>query len=558
MASMAIEHQPVATEAKPLAMVIFSGASIWPGIQGLWHWRKAAGELKYVFILSPPGAASTRGPAQTLQRLIELSCPGTGVIQRPGSPPAAAREVRDALLAWQNEYPGCRWLFDMTDVLPSLTSALTGFVGQPDVQVVYRDNAGDWFELAAAPEVPEPRKIDGIAPQDLNALPVSDLVWTQWGVSADALDFAAEKVEALPVKRLTQEGIARSWDWPAAFAACGIPGESPANARFARYLGAGLSEIGVNSLAHSLRLGLKRERKEKLELDLAASHNGRVLLMGLQLRSQVNEAPDTGETVMARLRQLLDARQKLAGLDPQMALLWPGRLFSESERELAKACGIEVIDQRDAPRVFSKLAAWLKITALPPEMAEVEALLVEQVAQRGRFRVFSAEDDRLRQQEADGGGPECVDIEAHLNRIRAERGQNWLLWATRTEIVLRLDRPDAAPVELPSLIQSALSSFGRVRVETTASGYDAIFARESGRLAKLRQAFAGFVNRRLETMVFVQARPHRTTPAPSAARAAERPVRNSPKPNQPPLGYGSLEDLDAAVDQALRNKPSSK
>jgi len=134
------------------------------------------------------------------------------------------------------------------------------------------------------------------------------------------------------------------------------------------------------------------------------------------------------------------------------------------------------------------------------------------------------------------------------------------LYATRTEIIVRLDRPDSAPVELPSLIQSALASFGRVRVETTASGYDAIFARESSRLAKLRQAFAGFVNRRLETMVFVQARPHRSAPTGGNPRPpAERPQRRTPPVNQPlnqpPLGYGSLEDLDAAVDQVFKPRP---
>jgi hypothetical protein len=248
----------------------------------------------------------------------------------------------------------------------------------------------------------------------------------------------------------------------------------------------------------------------------------------------------------------------LGGLALQIVLVRPCRTFTEAEHELAKACGVEVIDQRDAPRLFSRLAGLLKIPAMPPEMAAVEALLVEQVTQRGRLQVFGEEDGRVRQQEADSGGPEWVDIEAYLNRVRIERGQNWVLWATRAEIGLQLDRPANAPEELPELIQRALSNFGRVRVEISPTSYEAIFVRDNQRLAKLRQALAGFVNRRLETMVFVQVRPHTPSQAPSPPRPAARPVKAVSSPAYPMAGYGSLEDLDAAVDQVFQPKPPPK
>jgi hypothetical protein len=270
------------------------------------------------------------------------------------------------------------------------------------------------------------------------------------------------------------------------------------------------------------------------------------------------DAEGAGDALALQLRPATDLRQRLGGLAVQIVLVRPCRIFTEAERELAKACGVEVIDQRDAPRLFSRLAGLLKIPALPPEMAGVEALLVEQVTQRGRLQVFGVEDDRLRRQEADSGGPEWVDIEAYLNRVRIERGQNWLLWASRAEMGLQLDRPPNAPEELPNLIQRALGNFGRVRVEISPNGYEAIFPRDNNRLVKLRQALAGFVNRRLETMVFVQVRPH-TPSAPSGApQPPARPVKPISSPAYPLAGYGSLEDLDAAVDQVFRPQPPPK
>ena len=305
--------------------------------------------------------------------------------------------------------------------------------------------------------------------------------------------------------------------------------------------------MGFTNLAHTLRLASKRDRKERQEIDLIASHSGKVLVLDLKLGSQ-SEDLSTRQSLIPQIRRAADNRQRLAGLSAQMVLVRPCRLFDENERDLAKTYGVDVIDQRDAPRLFSRLAGYLKLSPLPAEMEAVEALLVQQIAERGRVLVFGADYERLRQQAADSGGPEWVDLEGYLNRVRIERGQNWLLWANRTEIVLRLDRPANAPDELPTLIQSALSNFGRVRVESTANGYEAIFPREASRLAKLRQALAGFVNRRLETMVFVQVRPA------GPVKAPERPVKSIISPSYHKGGTGSLEDLDAAFDQVLPPK----
>jgi hypothetical protein len=386
----------------------------------------------------------------------------------------------------------------------------------------------------------------------LNA-PVADLIGSSFG-TADTIEIAFAPIDSLPVKRLTLEGIARGWNWPAAFDACGQANDQPANSLFAHYVGAGLREMGVSNLAQRLCVTGKRERKLRQQMDLVAQHANKLLALDLKLRPESLAPANADESMTVLLRQALDTRKRLAGLAVQMVLVRPCRLFPEAERDLAKAIGIEVIDQRDAPRLFSRLGTLLEIPALPAEMIEVEAMLVQQIAERGRLLVFGAEGDRLRQQEADSGGPEWVDIEAYLNRVRTERGQNWLLWANATEICLRLERPAHPPAELPNLIQTALRNFGRCRVESTPNGYEVIFPREGTRFAELRQALAGFVNRRLETMVFVQVRPSQSAPAAPPVRSPRRPARAVVNPPPAALDYGSLDDLEVVVDQAIKPK----
>lgn len=556
---MEIANPSLSGEAKPLAIVVLSGDQLWPNIQGILHWHRGGAKVEAVFLYCTLEESPTRGPAQRLQRFIEAYFTGVRVVLHAGSPASPSSEVRDTVSGWMNENPERRWVLNATGGLKHMALGLAGFAGTPEVQVVYRETSGEWFELVAVPEFSrvEARILEGIDPMETDALPVADLVVSQFGTAAESVELSAEPVNSLPMKRLTQEGIARGWNWPAVFAAGGMKADVPAEVLFGQYLGAGLLEMGVTNLVHRLQLTNKRDRKEKLEIDLAANHGGKMLVLDLELRGSGLER--AADVLALQLRPAAELRQRLGGLSLQIVLVRPCRVFTEAERELARACGIEIIDQRDAPRLFSRLAGLLKVSALPPEMAAVEALLVEQVTQRGRLQVFGEEDDRLRQQAADSGGSEWVDIEAYLNRVRVERGQNWVLWATRSEIGLQLDRPANAPEELPNLIQKALSNFGRVRVEIGLNYYEAIFLRENSRLIKLRQALAGFVNRRLETMVFVQVRPHAPSPAPGAPRPAARPMaKPAASPALPPSGYGSLEDLDAAVDQVFRPQSPSK
>jgi hypothetical protein len=214
---------------------------------------------------------------------------------------------------------------------------------------------------------------------------------------------------------------------------------------------------------------------------------------------------------------------------------------------MARACELEVVDQAEAPKLFSRLASLLKISPLPRPLLEIEKVLIELVALRGRRRVFGPESKLARDQESLSGTPVLVDVEKHLDRICAERGQNWVLWATRSQVYLRLSRPSVPPSQMPWLIQNSLKRFGRVQVEEIPHGYEAIFPRSDGVLAVLRQALAGYVNRPLDPLIFIQASP--PTPPP-------------PRKPLPPAAFSAptgnlMEELENVLDK-VTEKPGTK
>ncbi len=154
----------------------------------------------------------------------------------------------------------------------------------------------------------------------------------------------------------------------------------------------------------------------------------------------------------------------------------------------------------------------------------------------------------MRDQEAQSGTPVLVDIEKHLERVCAERGQNWVLWATRTQVFLRLARPASPPAQMPWLIQSSLKRFGRVQVEEIPNGYEAVFPRSDGMLFILRQALAGYVNRPLDPLIFIQAAPPTVPPPP----------KPQPKPAfTAPVG-NPMDQLDNLLDDAVKPRTGPK
>ena len=533
---------------KPLGVVVFYEEPYWSIIEGLLQWNQTQGPIQVVVICHTSEELLARSP-QRLQRFLELFFTGIRTELHPLATDSTPQEIRDKIQSWCAEFEGYTWIMDTSGCHKSVISGLSGMVGTPETRIVSRNPSGSWCEWTLVPDTLKitASKLEGVTHVEMPAIQVVDLIRSQFNGPVESMDFSCDPVNELPVKRLTQEGISRGWNWSASFAACGFKGDQPLNNLFEQYVGAGLKEAGIASLAFHIRQTHKKDRKETLEIDLVASHGRNVLALDLKMPAETEEGR---ESLIEQLQKAVGNRQRLAGLGARIVLVRPGRLYTDAERDLAKNCGIELIDQRDTPRLFSRLASWLHIASLPQEIAEVEALLIEQVAQRGRKLVLVGESARVRLQEADSGASEWVDLEAYLNRLQVERGQNWILWANRNEIGLRLDRPSNPPVELPDLIQAALSRFGRVRVDTLPNGYEAVFMRDNNRLAKLRQALAGFVNRRLETMVFVQVRSH--NPPAATMRPPVRPSKPTPAL---PVDYGTLNDLDAAVDQVFKPKP---
>jgi hypothetical protein len=205
---------------------------------------------------------------------------------------------------------------------------------------------------------------------------------------------------------------------------------------------------------------------------------------------------------------------------------------------------VTVVDQAEAPKLFSRLAGVLGLSPLPELWSELERILVNLVATRGRRRVFGPEPRLLREQEAASGSNAVVDLEAYLARLCITRGQNWILWSDRERISLRLTKPANAPEHMQELIQNGLRIFGRVQVQAISGGYEAVFPRSDQALKLLQTALAGFVNRALDPMIFLQAAPKTPPPAkPPRDLAPNAPLPKpapAPRRGPSPRGRGSV------------------
>jgi hypothetical protein len=535
----------------PQAMVVLANESLWPILSMVVHWRSRPEGLQSVYIYHTTQPAESLLPALRLRYLLNSLFPEIQVTlpENPGG--TVPSDVQAQVEAWIKNNPTAGWILLGNGSTGPMELGFIAFVERPGIQVIAPGGPGLWYQwgqkAGQAGIVLQP--LDGFDGSRTDALSIEAVLKSQVMTSDKAPAYAGASADDLPVRRLTDIGAANGWDWPAAFKNCGIDHQSPPAALFTRYLAAVLREFGVMNLGHGIRITPQPETRDKnaLELDLVFIAGGRLFVLDAKLDEALDEEQGGAQPVVRQIQRLAGWRRRLNSLSPCVVMLRPCRLFTEAERAMAQAFELEVIDQTEAPKLLSRLAVLLKISRLPEPLAEIEKILVELVSLRGRRRVFGPESKLTRDQESLSGTPVLVDIEKHLDRVCAERGQNWILWATRSQVILRLAKPAAPPSQMALLIQNSLKRFGRVQVGETPTGYEAYFPRNDALLGALRQAFAGYVNRPLDPMIFIQAAPAVPQPPrkPLPAAALSMPTGDF------------LNELDNVMDQAT-DKPAPR
>ena len=529
----------------PRAMVVLAGESIWPVLSLAAHGHNGQDGLRTVCLYHTAQPAESLLPALRLRHLLSALFSNVQVVLPDNVGGLSPQEVRWQIDRWLPQQPDGDWILLGSSSLSSWNLGLATFVGQPRLQVISRESPGAWYEWQRSGDrdgiVLE--KLPGFASGGTDALAIETLLKSQFMTSDKSPLYSAQSGGSLPIHRLSEFGAANGWDWPAAFKDNGLDASASPAALFARYLAASLGELGITNLAHAIKITPQPETREKesIEIDLVANTGGQLVVLDARLEEELDEERGSVKPILRQIQQLAGLRRQLSALAPRLVMIRPCRLFSEAERAMARACDLEVVDQAEAPKLFSRLASLLKISPLPQPLADIEKTLVELITLRGRRRVFGPEAKLTREQESLSGTPVLVDIEKHLAQLCAERGQNWVLWATRTHVFLRLARPPVPPAQMPWLIQNSLKRFGRVQVEEMLNGYEAVFSRSDGLLTVLRQALGGYVNRPLDPLIFIQAAP--PTPPP--------PRRPLPKAAFLAPAGSLMDELDNVIDKAV-------
>ena len=535
----------------PQAMVVLANESLWPILSMVVHCQSRPEGLQRVLIYHTAQPVESLIPASRLRYLLNSLFPEIEVKLPENLGAGTPSDVQAQIERWMQDHPGAHWMLLGSGSTGPMELGLLGFVGRPNIEVIGPGGPGLWcrWDRPAGQEGIVLQPLDGCHPSATDALPIEALLKSQVMTSDKAPVYTASTAEDLPVRRLTDLGAANGWDWASAFKQCGLDTSATPAAFFVRYLAAALGELGISNLAHTIRLSPQADARDKndLEMDLVFNARGRLVILDAKLDEALDEEHGGAQPIPRQIQLLAGVRRRLSALSTRVVMLRPCRVFSEMERAMAQALEIDVMDQSEAPKFFSRLAALLKWTQLPETLAEIEKLLVELVSLRGRRRVFGPESKLTREQESLSGTPVLVDIEKHLDRVCAERGQNWILWMTRSQVILRLAKPAAPPPQMALLIQNGLKRFGRVQVGETPTGYEAFFPRNDALLGVLRQAFAGYVNRSLDPMIFIQA-------APAIPQPPRRPLPASALAM--PTG-DFLNELDNVMDQAA-DKPAPR
>jgi hypothetical protein len=541
-------------DVKPsMGLVILAGESIWPGLALACHYRARQQGPIAVFIYHTAQPAESLLPAMRLRYLLNTILPEVQVLLPVNFSGLAPHEVHAQIDQWIASQPDIKWVLLSSSGVTGWNLGLTGFVGRPRVQIASHDSQQGWQRWQ------QPETGTGVVTENwtelaadaTDALALEHLLQSQFVTSDKIPSYTAQPGMALPLRRLTEFGAANGWDWPATFKDSGLESAAAPADLFARYLAAGLIELGITNVAHRIRITPQPEArdKENLAFDLAVSCRGQLILFDVKAEEENTDNARPAQSLPGQLQRLSGLKRQLSALAPRLILFRPCQVFTDAERALARACELEIIDQTEAPRWFSRMASLLQVAPLPEPLAEAEKILVDLVSFRGRRRVFGPESKLTREQEALSGTPVLFDVEKHLDQFCVERGQNWVLWATRTGVFLRLARPASPPAQMPWLIQNSLKRFARVQVDELPNGYEAVFARNDNLLFVLRQALAGYVNRPLDPMIFIQAAP----PTPPPLRAKPQPKTAFIAP------AGDLMDqLDNVLDSSVSPTSSSK
>jgi hypothetical protein len=379
----------MSTSSLPFRAVVFASEQLFPALQFLLHTADRYREqLASVHIYCTPDERRSAGPARRLAQLMQrwLDQRGWQTTIELTTDEATPQAVRQGLLDWFNAAPDSQWLINVTGGTKPMSAAATELTLATDLserRVIYQEITGSWWEMSSDEEglldtvALDSQRDPAVPARDTleRLLPIGDLVATQF---SDDHEISAQPVQAFCVDQALAQVMARHWKWSAGLAAVNPPVASTGNGdAFERFVGAGLLDCGLK-LHHSLKVTDPRNAGHVVrEIDLVGCHQGRLICIDIKLPGAQEHAKGTQLADVAELAHSLGGRGALA------VALRPGWKADPNTERLARALGVLLLTQADAPQLFSRLLQAIDRTLQPSAAVQAAEQMLQAKSSQG-------------------------------------------------------------------------------------------------------------------------------------------------------------------------------
>lgn len=368
------------------AMVVLASEQVWPNIHGLVHWQEREGGLSDLCIYYTGDEHRSAGPARRLQEFCQEVYPEIRVHRPPSPLGIMPQDVRNQVRLWQAQLPGRRWIVNATGGLKPMFAGAISCCELPNTEVVYRELGGDWQRWVSSPDGPRPIPFF-VDPAEMDSIPIQSLVKVQYPSSPEDR-WSLSPVRRLPILQLVQKGLETQWNWNQMFRSCGLDAAKQPGFLFEDFVGACLWELGIREVCKNIVLK-GGEGQTLQEIDVAANHHGKLLIIDCKLRTKEEEGIRV-VGLTSQIRQAYTICRELGGVGARLLLLRPGWIFSGEEIQLAEALQLQVLDAPQTMDFFRKLAEFCGFRGpLPPQLQAAQEELDRARAQ-GVCQAFSA------------------------------------------------------------------------------------------------------------------------------------------------------------------------
>lgn len=529
-----MENQNVAENAATgqTAMVVVASESWWPNLQGIVHWHQSRGGLSELFVYYT-SEVSSRLSAFRLSSLVAKVFPEIKILLPTEVRGPMPEEFAAQVAEWNTQYPGRQWIVNAGQDSKLMFLATASLLSFPSLTIICQEASDAWYQSQRSPADSsiQTTRLEGIRPDATDFIPPAIWIESQFSTVEQTGHFTSSAPKKLPLLRMTELGFAHRWNWPFIFQECQLDGDEKPGALFIQYLGAALLEMGFNNVAVNLRQVRAADQPDRNPLDLAVNHGGRLVVLDVQLRDHQDENSHYCPPMTAQIQSASGLRNRLGGASVHYVLIRPCRSFSEAELLLAKTCGIEVIDEKSAPRLFSQLAGIMGKLPLPAALQDVEQKLLRGAGDKGLVRVFGNEKRHSAETTSELSQEDCLDLDNHLAQQAAARGQNWILVIWRNQLSLRIfNFREGLPEGLEKELRACkdFQRYQRVR-----NALDLVFARNDSVQNALASHLGAFKKTRLPLVDWLRKFMPDLQGQPPAPNSESRPPQKPASPVTP-------------------------